>query len=112
MALGWKWLIPISLGWIVAVATIRAISLDGGIDQGVLLAIIGVVLVLLLAFSFWPAGKDEAEEEAALETAGSGGYPTPPMPAGGAVRGAAQPLTFQTSSTTVPAGSSAGRGED
>ncbi len=112
MALGWKWLIPISLGWIVAVATIRAISLDGGIDQGMLLAIIGVVLVLLLAFSFWPAGKDEAEEEAAVETAGSGGYPTPPMPAGGPVRGAAQPLAFHTSSTTVPAGSSAGRGED
>ena len=35
MALGWKWLIPISLGWIVAVATIRAISLDGGIDRRV-----------------------------------------------------------------------------
>ena len=33
MALGWKFLIPISLGWIVAVATIRAISLDGGLDR-------------------------------------------------------------------------------
>ncbi|HRI98642.1 MAG TPA: NADH-quinone oxidoreductase subunit NuoH, partial [Nocardioides sp.] len=59
MALGWKWLIPISLGWIVAVATIRAISLDGGIDQGTLLAIIGVVLVLLLGFSFWPGSSSD-----------------------------------------------------
>ncbi len=31
-----------------------------------------------------------------------GGFPVPPMPAGGAVRGAAQPLTFET--TSVPAG--------
>ena len=33
MALGWKYLIPISLGWIVAVGAIRAISLEGGIDR-------------------------------------------------------------------------------
>src|ERR671916_2723193 len=42
MALGWKWLIPISLAWIVAVATIRAISLDGGINRTHLVAAIGV----------------------------------------------------------------------
>ena len=54
MALGWKWLIPVSLGWIVAVATIRAISLDGGIDRQYLLVGIGVGLVLLLGLSFWP----------------------------------------------------------
>jgi len=112
MALGWKWLIPISLGWIVAVATIRAISLDGGIDQGTLLAIIGVVLVLLLGFSFWPGSSSDEPQETADEAGARSGYPTPPMPAGGAVRGAAEALTFQTSSTTVPAGSSAGRGED
>ena len=35
MALGWKWLIPASLVWILAVGTIRAISLenDGPIDR-------------------------------------------------------------------------------
>ena len=41
-------------------------------------------------------------------TAGSGGFPTPPMPVGGAVRGGAAPITFQTTTSTVPAGS----GED
>lgn len=107
MALGWKWLIPISLGWIVAVATIRAISLDGGLDRSYLLAIIGVVLVLLLAFSFWPT-KAEDDEAALPSTEGSGGFPTPPMPVGGAVRGGAAPITFQTTTSTVPAGS----GED
>jgi len=103
MALGWKWLIPISLGWIVAVATIRAISLEGGVDRQYLLMGIGLVLVLLVALSFWPAS--EAEDDDAETTAGvAGGFPTPPMPVGGAVRGAAQPLTFDTRSTTVPAG--------
>ena len=32
------------------------------------------------------------------ETAGNGGYPVPPMPTGGAVRGAARPLTFESPS--------------
>jgi NADH-quinone oxidoreductase subunit H len=106
MALGWKVLIPISLVWIMAVATIRAVSLHGWIDRQYLLAIIGVVLVVMLALSFWPGGNQEEDEETertAAEETGSR-FPTPPMPAGGAVRGGAQPLTFQTSSTTVRAG--------
>jgi NADH-quinone oxidoreductase subunit H len=105
MALGWKWLIPASLGWIVAVATIRAISLDGGVDRQYLLMGIGVALVLLLGVSFWPAADTE-EEDAEAVPAGSvaGGFPTPPMPTGGAIQGAAQPLTFHSPTTTVPAG--------
>ena len=43
MHLGWKLLIPVSLGWIIAVATIRAISLDGGIDRQYLMIGIGVL---------------------------------------------------------------------
>jgi NADH-quinone oxidoreductase subunit H len=106
MALGWKWLIPISLGWIVAVATIRAISLDGGIDRQYLMIGIGACLVLLIGLSFWPSGADTADEEAETAPAGRpvGGFPTPPMPTGGAVRGAAEPLTFHQPTTTVPAG--------
>jgi NADH-quinone oxidoreductase subunit H len=104
MALGWKVLIPVSLGWIVAVATIRAISLDGGVDRQYLLAGIGVLLVLLLAVSFWPSSADEDETDADREAPVSGGFPTPPMPAGGAVRGPAAPLTFHPPTTTVPAG--------
>jgi NADH-quinone oxidoreductase subunit H len=110
MRLGWKWLIPIALGWIIAVATIRAISLNGGLDREYLLAGIGVVLVLLVAVSFWPSrGEAEEDEEAAVAPTGRpGAFPTPPMPTGGAVRGAAEPLTFHSPTTTVPAGT----GED
>ena len=105
MALGWKWLIPASLGWIIAVATIRAVSLDGGVDRQYLLAGIGVALVLLLAASFWPGGTVEDEADAEAAAAGPTGFPTPPMPDGGAVRGSAAPLTFHPPTTTVPAGS-------
>ncbi|MGZ4480097.1 MAG: NADH-quinone oxidoreductase subunit NuoH [Nocardioidaceae bacterium] len=88
MKFGWKRLIPISLLWIMAVATIRAISLNGGIDRGYLLAGIGVVAVLFLVMFF--IGGDE-EQVAAAEAgpapaeeqpfdAFAGGYPVPPLP--------------------------------
>jgi NADH-quinone oxidoreductase subunit H len=107
MALGWKYLIPISLGWIVAVATIRAISLDGGISRQWLLIGIGVLAVAMIGLFFLggDTGADDEAEEA--PAARPGAFPTPAMPAGGAVRGGAAPLTFQTSQTsqqTVPAG--------
>ncbi|GAB3195606.1 NADH-quinone oxidoreductase subunit NuoH [Nocardioides hungaricus] len=102
MAFGWKRLIPISLVWIVAVATIRSVTLDGGIDRQYLLIGVGALALIFLVLFF--VGDKAAEEEAAPEAApATGGFPVPPMPAGGAVRGAAQPLTF-TSSSTVTGG--------
>jgi NADH-quinone oxidoreductase subunit H len=68
---------------------------------------IGVAVVLMVGVFFLGDDKDDEADEAddSQDAAGSvaGGFPTPPMPAGGAVRGGAQPLTFETS-TTVPAG--------
>ena len=105
MAFGWKRLIPISLLWIIAVATIRTVSLEGGIDRQFLLIGIGVLAVLFLALFF--VGGTEESDEATARTAGAttgsgadataaaGGFPVPPMPTGGAVRGAARPLTFE-----------------
>jgi NADH-quinone oxidoreductase subunit H len=83
MKFGWTRLIPISLVWIVAVATVRAISLEGGIDRQYLLAAIGVVAVLFLVL-FFVGGSEEGESEAQAEEepidAFAGGYPVPPMP--------------------------------
>jgi NADH-quinone oxidoreductase subunit H len=88
MAFGWKRLIPIALIWIVAVATIRAISLDGGIDRRYLLAAIGVVAVVFLVLFFVGESGEEAtgdrtgtDEEPREFDAFAGGYPVPPMPA-------------------------------
>ena len=105
MAFGWKRLIPISLLWIVAVATIRSISLEGGLDRQYLLIGIGVLAVLFLAL-FFIGEREEEPEPASAEPvdAHAGGFPVPPMPAGGAVRGAAQPLSFPTRSTVATSG--------
>ena len=101
MHFGWKRLIPIALVWIVAVSTIRSISLDGGIDRQYLLIGIGVLAAIFLLLFFFGASE---EEEVVAEPETPRGFPVPPMPAGGAVRGAAQPLTFSTPSSTVPGG--------
>jgi NADH-quinone oxidoreductase subunit H len=96
MKFGWKRLIPVSLVWIVAVASIRAISLNGGFDRRYVLAAIGVVAVLFLVL-FFVGGAQEAAEE--LDEHGvpasqrpfdafAGGYPVPPMP-GQSLTGAA-----------------------
>jgi NADH-quinone oxidoreductase subunit H len=82
MAFGWKRLIPISLVWIVAVATVRAITLEGEVNRSYLLIGIGVIAVLMLGLFF--VGNDEEEPEeaepAAEFDAFAGGYPVPPMP--------------------------------
>jgi len=89
MAFGWKRLIPVALVWIVAVAAIRAISLEGGIDRRYLLAAIGVVAVMFLVLFFVGENAENAESAAAGSAveeepqefdAFAGGYPVPPMP--------------------------------
>ncbi|MBM7518225.1 NADH-quinone oxidoreductase subunit NuoH [Nocardioides nitrophenolicus] len=103
MAFGWKRLIPISLVWIVAVATMRAARNEGVFDEGFgsnpqfWLIIAGVVLVALLLSFFLPEKDAEPETEGVAPRAG--GFPVPPMPAGGAVRGAAAPLVFRSDAT-------------
>ena len=101
MAFGWKRLIPIALVWIVAVATIRAVSLDGGLDRQYLLIGIGILAALFVVLFFIGDSSTE-DEEAAPEPAPAGGFPVPPMPVGGPVRGAAQPLTFDTRPSVTP----------
>jgi NADH-quinone oxidoreductase subunit H len=104
MAFGWKRLIPVALLWIIAVGTIRAISLGDGIDRRVLLIGIGILAVLFLVLFFIGDQADADDEESPTPEPLTGAYPVPAMPAGGPVRGAAAPLTFDSSSSTVAAG--------
>jgi NADH-quinone oxidoreductase subunit H len=89
MAFGWKRLIPISLVWIVAVAAIRAVSLEGGVNRSYLLVAIGIVAVLFLVLFFVgereedAASGEPAPEEETVFDAFAGGYPVPPMPGPG-----------------------------
>ena len=102
MAFGWKVLIPVALAWTVLVAIMRYVSntYDIGVQQVLLFG--GAAIVVVLALGFFGSAEDD-EEDDETPVAPEGGYPVPPMPAGGAVRGAAAPLEFPRS-TTVPAG--------
>ncbi len=82
MAFGWKVLIPFSVVWIVAVAAIRVVTLQGdGFNRSWLIAIAAVlgVLVVLLLFIEDKSKPDEPVEAEPFD-AFAGGYPVPPMP--------------------------------
>ncbi len=109
MALGWKVLIPVSLGWIFLVAAVRVTSLEGAPSErwliigGAALAAVFLVIVFLPE-SKRAAEKRDAEQAAARDHTGAvvGGFPVPPMPAGGARQGPAAPLDFTSSSQSTP----------
>ena len=121
MAFGWKRLIPISLAWIVAVATIKALTMESSFDRRWLYLVIGVVAVLVLVVGFVQDRRlsriEDAEAAQAAQAAAqpvdafAGGYPVPPMP-GAAVAGAGvvpQPVRAMRAessetTTTVPTG--------
>ena len=110
MAFGWKVLIPVSLVWIVAVATVRGRRVDGDLDRPIVLVGVGascslVVLVLLRRLRLrGRRGRDGAS------VTDAGGYPGAAA-AGGAVpaQGAAAPVAMPAHvdytagpATTVP----------
>jgi NADH-quinone oxidoreductase subunit H len=81
MAFGWKVLIPVSVVWIVAVAAIRVVDLEGGFDRSWLIIAAIVLAVLLLVLLFVEDKKPQAEElEPEPFDAFAGGYPVPPLP--------------------------------
>ncbi|GAA5145044.1 NADH-quinone oxidoreductase subunit NuoH [Nocardioides marinquilinus] len=101
MAFGWKVLIPISLAWIVAVATLRVARTEDWFQSDNFPFVIGAILaVLLLVLFFGPSGDDDETVDADAPPR-EHAFPTPPMPAGGAVRGAAVPLTFDHPTRTT-----------
>jgi len=79
MAFGWKVLIPFSVVWILAVATVRVISLRGGLSTKPVYIVLGVIVVALLVSFVLPERK-KAEVEDADEPfdAFAGGFPVPP----------------------------------
>ena len=86
MRLGWKILIPFALGWIVLVATARAVNNEYDVSRRDIAmyggAAVLVVLVLSFIWDFVVSRRREAEEdqvEAEFDPM-AGGHPVPPMP--------------------------------
>lgn len=85
MALGWKWLIPISLVWIMCAATFKLAINDGWLGNPVVMGVLAAIIVLLLVWSFLAPSKPAEATAATAAPAGpfdafAGGYPVPPLP--------------------------------
>jgi len=90
MAIGWKVLIPVSIVWILLIATVRAWRLDT--HNTIPYAIGGVVLVIIIVLaSFWDTAAQQRAARYAAEDAASAGeagrevpfgtsaFPVPPL---------------------------------
>jgi NADH-quinone oxidoreductase subunit H len=88
MAIGWKFLIPVSIVWILLVATVRAWRLDS--HSTAPYVVFGLVIVLILALiTMWDSAAQQraarfaAAEEADVAEAGTiepaTGFPVPPL---------------------------------
>lgn len=89
MALGWKVLIPINLGWILLVATLKAYQIEG-VNRQVVIILAGLVLAGCWAM-WWrfdnvlrrrkeaKAEQVEAEFEQLGAEPTAGGFPVPPL---------------------------------
>ncbi|GAA3234267.1 NADH-quinone oxidoreductase subunit NuoH [Actinocorallia longicatena] len=88
MKLGWKILMPVSLGWILLVATIRALRNEGH-DLASFSVVAAVLVALALGGSIvWDMLKKDKrqlvpdlEAPATAKDAFAGGFPVPPMDA-------------------------------
>ena len=83
MKLGWKVLIPVSLVWILLVASIRTLSTEVA-SRTDRITYIGVAVVVLFAIFYaipqkQPPSDEQLEAENGLAALSDGGFPTPPL---------------------------------
>jgi NADH-quinone oxidoreductase subunit H len=81
MKLGWKVLIPVSLVWILVVASIRTLYDEVSDRNTRLTYLLGGFAVLIFLFMLWPQKKDKGEPDPAVELIplDEGGFPVPPL---------------------------------
>jgi NADH-quinone oxidoreductase subunit H len=84
MRLGWKVLIPVALGWLLLVATVRALNTEYDFDVRQVLIYGGIAAAVVIGLTFvWDlaAARSEPEDDEPDEfDAMAGGHPVPPMP--------------------------------
>jgi NADH-quinone oxidoreductase subunit H len=89
MRLGWKFLVPAALVWIMLVAFVRILSTEADDRRTVFLGVLGVLAVAAAVYSFWPqeepAGSATGEPESmddlerGVVPMEEGGFPVPPL---------------------------------
>ncbi|MVA75531.1 NADH-quinone oxidoreductase subunit NuoH [Auraticoccus sp. F435] len=81
MKLGWKWLIPLSLGWTMAVAVLERAQAAGWFSNRAFLLAAGLLLVLAFALILFGGREPEpaTEEDSTDFDPFAGGYPVPPQ---------------------------------
>ena len=84
MKFGWRILIPVSIVWILLVATWRGVRNEFGSDLRTTLLWLGLALFVFAVFAFVldvrRGAKDEDEAPLPALDPDSGGYPVPPLP--------------------------------
>ena len=79
MKFGWKVLIPVSLAWILVVASLRTLSLEGAPQSVVVAFTGGIVLIVLAVSSLFDRARDK--NEIAARDIGEVSEPSFPVPA-------------------------------
>jgi NADH-quinone oxidoreductase subunit H len=85
MKFGWRVLIPVSIVWILLVATWRGVRNEFGSDLRTTLIWLGLALFVFAVFAFILDVRRGSDDEAAEEETPefdpyAGGYPVPPLP--------------------------------
>jgi len=76
MRLGWKWLVPLNLVWIVIVTGIKAFQPEGWTTRAVLFGLAGLLLIAIVIAFLTPDRRVPDEDQVAIT---GGGYPIPPL---------------------------------
>ncbi|WP_461026159.1 NADH-quinone oxidoreductase subunit NuoH [Streptomyces sparsus] len=117
MKLGWKILIPVSLVWLMMVATVRAMRNEGYEFTQIILWVAGGILALLLISFVVDIFRDREERRTAAEAEAAGepefdpmagGYPVPPLP-GQSLPAVPRRRSRHEQPATVPAGAGGDR---
>ncbi|MDQ2638189.1 MAG: NADH-quinone oxidoreductase subunit H, partial [Actinomycetota bacterium] len=80
MAMGWKVLIPISLAWIMIVATARSLRNHGYDEMVTVLFSAGAIITLLIGIALWRTVRGKNTRKPAPQTLDPDIFPIPPLP--------------------------------
>ena len=80
MKFGWKVLIPVSLLWIVVVATLRLMSQQNSPKAVTIAFASGIVLLILAATSLYERSQKKIAEESAIDDLPAPSFPVPQIP--------------------------------